>query len=228
MTNYQFMPADQSQALRDAHSDAESQPAGRKSETRRKLSKAARELFIARGYHDVRPQDIAKRAGVGHGTFYLHFADKLDCFTAFVADARDELDDAVAEFTKDASDLESLIRGILNGVFQYADEKPGVLSAAMSDMEVITADSANRASLVDLWGDQWAKSLNDLAEAGLISSDYHLQTIGHALTGLMHNAIRNGYRRGVPRETLIDNITRFISNALRPANKAQTKTEPGL
>src|SRR5579871_4806864 len=64
----------------------------RKPESIAKLRKAARKLFVERGYHATRPQDIARAAGVGHGTFYLHFPDKRACFLAFVDEAREELD----------------------------------------------------------------------------------------------------------------------------------------
>src|SRR5215813_4569061 len=64
----------------------------RKPESLAKIKKAARKLFVERGYHATRPQDIARDAGLGHGTFYLHYPDKRACFLAFVDDAREELD----------------------------------------------------------------------------------------------------------------------------------------
>src|SRR5436190_19854054 len=64
----------------------------RKSDSLAKLKLAARKLFVERGYHATRPQDIAREAGLGHGTFYLHFADKRACFLGFVDEAREELD----------------------------------------------------------------------------------------------------------------------------------------
>src|ERR1700681_1875987 len=64
----------------------------RKPESLAKIKKAARKLFVERGYHATRPQDIAREAGLGHGTFYLHYPDKRACFLAFVDDAREELD----------------------------------------------------------------------------------------------------------------------------------------
>ncbi len=54
----------------------------RKPESLAKIKRAARKLFVERGYHATRPQDIAREAGLGHGTFYLHYADKKACFLA--------------------------------------------------------------------------------------------------------------------------------------------------
>src|SRR3954449_3027487 len=87
----------------------EVRPVRRKPESLAKIKKAARKLFVERGYHATRPQDIAREAGLGHGTFYLHFPDKRACFLAFVEEARAELDAYVqARVPRDAS-LEALI-----------------------------------------------------------------------------------------------------------------------
>ncbi len=67
---------------------AQARPARRKPESLAKVKKAARKLFVERGYHATRPQDIAREAGLGHGTFYLHYEDKRACFLAFVDEAR--------------------------------------------------------------------------------------------------------------------------------------------
>jgi AcrR family transcriptional regulator len=75
-----------SQSTADAPDNARG--AKRKLESRKRLLAAARQLFVARGYHETRPQDISKAAGLGHGTFYLHFKDKRECFLAFVDEAR--------------------------------------------------------------------------------------------------------------------------------------------
>src|SRR3984885_14132601 len=82
----------------------DAKPARRKPESLAKLKKAARKLFVERGYHATRPQDIARDAGLGHGTFYLHYEDKRACFLAFVEDAREELDSFIrSRQTSDAS-----------------------------------------------------------------------------------------------------------------------------
>ena len=64
----------------------------RKPESLARLKQAARKLFVERGYDATRPQDIAREAGLGHGTFYLHYPDKRACFLSFVEDARQDLD----------------------------------------------------------------------------------------------------------------------------------------
>src|SRR5580698_8486748 len=86
----------------------------RKPESLAKIKKAARKLFVERGYHATRPQDIAREAGLGHGTFYLHFPDKRACFLSFVDDARNELDDYVRAKVRPEHTLEELIANTLH------------------------------------------------------------------------------------------------------------------
>ena len=48
--------------------------------TRLRLLAAARAVFERRGYHGAAVADIAKAAGVAHGTFYKYFESKDDVF----------------------------------------------------------------------------------------------------------------------------------------------------
>lgn len=47
--------------------------ARKKAETRAALKAAARECFAEQGYAATQVGDVARRAGVAHGTFYVHF-----------------------------------------------------------------------------------------------------------------------------------------------------------
>lgn len=64
----------------DVSNRPESAPARSRAETRRRLLEAAVALFAEKGLHGVTSAQIARRAGVAAGTFYLHFADKEALF----------------------------------------------------------------------------------------------------------------------------------------------------
>ena len=49
-------------------------------ETVRKLLEAGLIEFEERGFSGVRVDDVVRRAGISHGTFYLYFANKEDLF----------------------------------------------------------------------------------------------------------------------------------------------------
>jgi len=50
--------------------------ARKKAETRSALKRAALECFATTGYRQTQVGDISRRAGVAHGTFYVHFETK--------------------------------------------------------------------------------------------------------------------------------------------------------
>src|SRR5690242_15891312 len=95
----------------------------RKPESLAKLKQAARKLFVQRGYDATRPQDIAREAGLGHGTFYLNYPDKRACFLAFVEDAREELDTHLRARRQalgiSGASLEQRIASALHAMYDY-------------------------------------------------------------------------------------------------------------
>jgi AcrR family transcriptional regulator len=188
----------------------------RKPESLARLKQAARRLFVERGYDATRPQDIAREAGLGHGTFYLHYPDKRACFLSFVEDARLELDDHVrARRAVDAS-LEQLIATTLTAIYEYADNHPGVLRAAMTDARVIDADGVEAQPLLMQWGQEWADMLRSVARDGNACRSYDADIIGQAIVGALHQASRESHRSGRSRDELVTNLTAFLTRALKP------------
>jgi AcrR family transcriptional regulator len=195
----------------------DARPARRKPESLAKLKKAARKLFVERGYHATRPQDIARDAGLGHGTFYLHYEDKRACFLAFVEDARNELQDYVdTRVAQSDGTLEHTIAATLNAIYDYSESHPGVLGAAMTDEAVIDAEGVQAVPLLVRWGNDWAAQVHRLIAAGTTPSDYDADIIGQAILGAIHQTGSEGFRAGRKRQDLVDNVTRFLVRALRP------------
>jgi AcrR family transcriptional regulator len=186
----------------------------RKPESLARLKQAARKLFVERGYDATRPQDIAREAGLGHGTFYLHYPDKRACFLSFVEDARLELDDHVRARRALGANLEQRIAGTLTAIYEYADSHPGVLRAAMTDARVIDADGVEAQPLLMQWGAEWAEIVRGAAGNG--SAPYDADIIGQAIAGALHQASRESHRSGRSREELVKNLTAFLTRALRP------------
>jgi AcrR family transcriptional regulator len=199
-----------------AIADSEPRAARRKPESFSKLKKAARKLFVERGYHATRPQDIAREAGLGHGTFYLHFPDKRACFLAFVEDARTELDAYLRSRVTPDSSLEKFLATMLHAIYEYSEIHPGVLNAAMTDEAVIDAEGAQAVPLLQRWGHDWAVILRTAVDAGLASNAYDCDIIGQAIVGALHQTASEGAASRRSREQVVDNLTRFLVRALKP------------
>jgi len=188
----------------------------RKPESLAKLKRAARKLFVERGYHATRPQDIARQADLGHGTFYLHFPDKRACFLGFVDDARRELDGYVRDRIRGETSLDNLIAGTLDAIYDYSETHPGVLAAALGDEGVIAAEGSQETPLLMRWGDDWAETLRQAARDGRAAGDYDFAIIGQAVVGLIHQASMEGYRSKRNRKRVTENLAKFLVRALKP------------
>ena len=188
----------------------------RKPESLARLKQAARKLFVERGYDATRPQDIAREAGLGHGTFYLHYPDKRACFLSFVDDARQELDGHLQNYRAGNQTLEQRIAATLSAIYEYADNHPGVLRAAMTDAAMIDAEGAPVQPLLMHWGKEWAEMIRDAAQDGSACSSYDAEIIGQAIVGALHQTGREAHRSGRCREALVANLTRFLTRALKP------------
>jgi len=188
----------------------------RKPESLVRLKQAARKLFVERGYDATRPQDIAREAGLGHGTFYLHYPDKRACFLAFVEEARLELDRHVRARRATNATLEQCIASALTAIYEYSDSHPGVMRAAMTDGRVIDAEGVDAQPLLMQWGSEWAELLREAADEDKAHSFYNAEIIGQAIAGALHQASRESHRSGRSREELVRNLTAFLARALRP------------
>lgn len=83
--------------------------------TRQVLQQAFRELVHAKGFAATSIREIAERANVNRGTFYLHFTDKYTLTRAFVREVfRQELDRSLpAAPGWDRRSLRPLIQAVL-------------------------------------------------------------------------------------------------------------------
>jgi AcrR family transcriptional regulator len=188
----------------------------RKPESLAKLKKSARKLFVERGYHLTRPQDITREAGLGHGTFYLHFEDKRACYLAFVEEARTELYGYIRSRVGQGGSLEETVARTLNAIYDYSDANPGVFGAAMADEAIIDAGGAQTSPLLQRWGRDWAESIRDGARQQSVADDYDPDIVGHAIVGAIHHCRLEGDRSGRERVQVVENLTRFLVRALKP------------
>ena len=192
----------------------------RKLASRQRILAAARHLFVERGYHATRSQDIARAADLGHGTFYLHFADKRECFLGFVNQARDQLESAVEARLDGIVGFEARVHATLGAIWDYARANPGVLRAAMTEPSVFAADQTPEESLDARWGRHWARVIADGVATGEIADDYDAEIIGHAVVGLLERAGAFAQRHGRDQDQVIDNLTRFLLRGLANDRRA--------
>ena len=84
-----------------------------KQQTREKVLRAAREMFIERGYEGATIRDIARAAGMSTGAVFASFADKPELFDAILSDDFAALLDPM----QDAATVAPTVRESLVGLF---------------------------------------------------------------------------------------------------------------
>jgi len=182
-------------------------------DTRARLLTAAQELFIEKGFHATRPQDISRAAGVGHGTFYLHFKDKQDCFLAFAETAAETLEAFVDEgMSEDAPPYES-IEHTIRRTYEFAQANPGLMTAALTDISVIDGGDGS-AVLMERWGVQWAERLASAQEDGLLRPGVDTAYIGFAMPGMIRQAGLRSARDNAEPGTAVVALMEFLSVGL--------------
>lgn len=99
----------------------------RRTETRRALIRAARELLAEFGDTNASIQTIADRADVGFGSFYNHFESKTELFDAAVTDALEEFGQAIDEQLAGTEDPAELVAAGFRLTARMADSHPELM-----------------------------------------------------------------------------------------------------
>jgi len=179
-----------------------------------RLREAARMLFVAQGYHSTRPQDIAREAGLGNGTFYLHFRDKKEAFLDFAAEAQRELLEQLRAALQGVNGPRRRLRAMFGVIADFSVTHPGVLQAAFLDPVFVAPDDTNAWHMYDRMGRFVNMVLVNANAQGSIYGDYDLELMGHAMCGMLRHAMIYASRKGVDRERMIDMLALFIDRGL--------------
>jgi AcrR family transcriptional regulator len=98
--------------------------AAAKADTRRRLVQSALHLFRTKGYDQTTIGEIARRAGTGQRTFYVHFPTKADVLFDVPPEVLDQLADAIVVQPPGRSDLEALLDAVIEWVFSSPSDLP--------------------------------------------------------------------------------------------------------
>ncbi len=195
-----FAPSEGTHAVKDGQ-------ARRREASRRRLLAAARELFVSRGYDATRPQDIARRAGVASGTFYLHFPDKQGIFLAFAESVQAELLERYAASLHGVTGTRARLQAVLGAMLGYAAANPGVLQAAFLDPVMIAPDDDDAWRIYDRISTFTSRALGvpDVPEGALISQ---------GLCGFLRHALIYAGRRQLDFQRVVDALVAFVEAGL--------------
>lgn len=193
-----------------------SAPARSRVETRRRLLAAGTELFASQGLHRTTTVQIAHRAGVAVGTFYLHFRDKRDLFRRIVFDALAQVRRRMAQAAARAGvDPLAKARARIEEMLAFSEENRSLVRVLFGrDHE---AAELGEDVLDDLVLGTEAR-LRERIAAGASSLDLHPSVMAQALVAAWTRVVAWWVEdpRRAPREAIVETLIRLDPIAHAP------------
>ena len=155
------------------------------------IIQAAFTEFSERGYHQTAISDIAKRLGIGHGTFYRHFTNKRDILEHVIDDiatkiiATLEAENAPDAVTSLDAYKEQCAR-IAQRLSEVLTANPAIARLILLEATSIDAEMTKRLmNLIDWGGQLVAAYMINGVKLGYFRQDLDCQATGHAVVGMI-------------------------------------------
>jgi AcrR family transcriptional regulator len=175
---------------------------------RLQLLGAARDVFVAQGYHAAAMDEIAERAGVSKPVLYQHFPGKLELYLALLDESADELVKVVSEALESTPDNRQRVPATFKAFYDY------VAGAGEEFRLVFESDLSNEPAVRA----RLDKTMHDCADmvaqfiredAGVGNEEAHL--LGMALVGMAQVTARYWLStdRAIPKDAAEQLIARL-------------------
>ena len=169
----------------------------KRQELREEIVDASFAEFAERGYYNTGIADIARRLGIGHGTFYRYFQNKRDILDHVVTQAIERLLDALtqdnapdAATTLDSyRDQTERIAHEITNIFQDDPRAARMLLLEATSVDVELTDRL--LSVFDTAASLTAGYFENGVRYGYIRADLDIETSAEAVVGMMIAGILN-------------------------------------
>lgn len=154
---------------------------------RRQLLGAARDVFVAQGYHAAAMDEIAERAGVSKPVLYQHFPGKLDLYLALLEESVAELVGAVSAALASTTDNRERVPATFRAFFDY------VSGAGQAFRLVFESDLSNEPAVrarLDRAMYECAEMISEFIRDDTGVSEHEADLLGMALVGMAQVSAR--------------------------------------
>ena len=196
------------------HAERQTEPDERQQREERILDAAAT-LLVRWGYRKTTIDDVAREAGVGKGTIYLHWKDKNELFRAVLARVSEQATEDMMQ--RIAADPEG---GLFHRVWThgmltlYSQPLLAALMSGKSDMFQGMMDSLDAETRNRLLGNA-DEHVAQLQRAGLIRDDLPVSVITHLIGALKVGLINVAEIGGQEHTPSMEQLTEGISDLMR-------------
>lgn len=162
---------------------------------RAEIIMAAGKLFAEKGYHSTNISDIAAELGIGHGTFYRYFQNKLDIFANVISEVIGRISQVVTEERPGGADSLEEYRGQL---FRIGDGLVGIMVNNPVAVRILFYESLGIDEEIndmihkafDLFGAYTQSYLENGKDKGFLRSDLHTREAALAVNSMLLEAAR--------------------------------------
>lgn len=178
---------------------------------------AARAVFLAEGYADVRVTDIATRAGIAAGTLYLYFDSKDAIALALVDDVVARMGEHLAPYLAHI-DTPGGITALVHEALAFASIEQHIMRLLPADilLRKASAPSVSPSPSRRRLHEVLSRALAEGMQRGTIRS-YDPDVLAEAVTGLVTWAIEASFQRNEGDPARYEpTVVRFLQMALLP------------
>ncbi|WP_312966495.1 TetR/AcrR family transcriptional regulator [Acinetobacter gerneri] len=149
--------------------------------------------FSERGYHQTAISDIAKRLGIGHGTFYRHFENKRDILEKVIVDTMLKINQLLSgenapQAVNNLQEYRLQCERIAEQFIEFARENPRTLKLILLEATSIDTEMTRYIqNLLEVSGLMTANYLQNGVQLGFLRENLDVNATGHAIIGMITN-----------------------------------------
>lgn len=149
--------------------------------------------FSERGYHQTAIADIAKRVGVGHGTFYRHFENKRDILQHVISDTLQKImalltGENAPQAVNNIEEYREQCQRISERLRHFAEDNPLTLKLLLLEATSIDVEMTKFVqSIMQMAGVLTANYLQHGVELGFFRENLDCENTGHNIVGMIMN-----------------------------------------
>jgi AcrR family transcriptional regulator len=159
---------------------------------------------------------------VANGTFYLHFRDKGELYTAIVEGVLEQLAMQMEQSTAPNVERDEAERREIDAIASFIEANEAVFR-----MMAATADTEAGRPVTRIFAAWRMRALEEGQRLGTVRGDIRTDIAAHASIGMMISAFRwwLGEGRGTPRDELIETLTTLrLFGTVPPSERPEPRT----
>jgi len=162
-------------------------------ERRAQLLDAARDVFVAHGFHAAGMDDIAVRAGVSKPVLYQHFPGKLDLYLALLDKHCETLETLVRQALEVGGDNEVRVERTVAAYFEFVTSEGAAFRMVFESDLTSVPQVRSRLDAVEM---NCAEAIAEVIAEDTGADDERALLLGSALAGMAQVAARHWLAQG--------------------------------